>query len=223
MTAVYVVRHPQTTWNATERYQGRLEAPISADGRQQIRLTVAAFAGQPLDAVYTSPLSRALELAEAIAGTAGVHLTVDNRLTEIAMGPWEGLFRSQIAEKYPEMYREWYKRPDLIHFPHGESLAEVQGRAQSVLADIHERHPGKNVFVATHSAVVQTMVAPAIGLDLRYVHRMQIANTGITTLCGGRPPGRLLSLNVTEHLHASPVASALAQKCAGVEAQRLAS
>jgi broad specificity phosphatase PhoE len=223
MTAVYVVRHPQTTWNVTERYQGRLEAPLSAEGQRQARLTIAAFAGQRIDAVYSSPLCRALELGRGLAEVVDAPLIVDHRLTEIAMGPWEGLHRSEISERFPQMFREWYRRPDLVRFPGGETLEEVRDRARAALSGIFSAHPGQNVCVTTHSAVVHALVAPAMGLELRYIHRLQLANTGISTLCGETVPGRVLSLNVTGHLHASPVASALAQQCAGMEPRRLAS
>ena len=139
------------------------------------------------------------------------------------MGPWEGLFREQIADRFPGMFREWYRRPDLVRFPRGEALQDVQIRAQSVLDDIFQRHLGENVCVVTHSAVIQAFVASSIGLDLRYVHRLHIANAGITTLSGDRAPGSLISLNLTEHLHALPAAGELAEACAGADRRRLAS
>jgi phosphoserine phosphatase len=200
MTVAYVLRHPQTSWNAAGCYQGRLEAPLSAEGRQQSRLTASAMADRAPDIVYTSPLQRALELAQDIAGTLRLPLVVDQRLTEIAMGPWEGLYHSQIEERFPAMLREWYERPDQVRFPHGESVADVQSRALSVLADLYAAHPEERLCIVTHSAIIQVLAAAALGLDLRNLHRIHVANVGITTFSGDSAPGVLVSFNVTDHL-----------------------
>src|SRR5690349_9009060 len=121
MTAVYVLRHPQTTWNVEERYQGRLEAPWNVEGERQCTLAVQAFEGQELAAIYSSPLRRALDLARALSRRSGSQLIVDHRLTEIGMGPWEGLYRTQIKDRFGALFEEWYDRPDLVRFPGGES------------------------------------------------------------------------------------------------------
>jgi probable phosphoglycerate mutase len=223
MTAVYALRHPQTTWNETERYQGRLEAPLSVTGKEQSRLTVRALVGRHLRVVYSSPLCRALDLARDIADSAGVPLIIDHRLTEIAMGPWEGLYKSQIAERFPEMFPEWYRRPDLVRFPHGETLIEVQQRSAAALDDVFRGHAAENVCVVTHSAVVQTIVASALGLELRYVHRVHVENASITTLSGERAPGSLASLNVTDHLDPARLAAQLAGLRAEDDGRRIAS
>lgn len=204
MTAVFVVRHPQTTWNVAERYQGRLDAPPSAEGWKQIALTADAFRAEALDAVYSSPMARALDLAHAIAKAARAPLVIDHRLTEIAMGPWEGLYRVEIQQRFPHLFEEWYRRPDLVTFPNGETLEQVTVRAESALADVFERHPDRRVCIVTHSAVVQVLAAAALGLDLRYVHRIHVANAGISTFSGNVAPGALLSLNVMTHLQEEP-------------------
>jgi broad specificity phosphatase PhoE len=213
MTAIYVLRHPQTTWNAEQRYQGRLESPVSAEGRMQSRLAARAFAGSPLVAVYSSPLARSLYLARELAQGADSPLIIDQRLTEIAQTPWEGLSLHEIRQRYADLHDQWYARPDLVHFSGGESLADVQLRALSVLADIYAVRPNSNVAVVTHAVVIQALAAAALSLDLRYIHRIAAHNAGTTTFCGISAPGSLLSLNSTAALYHSPVASAVAQAC----------
>src|SRR5438270_8091642 len=122
MTAVYVLRHPQTTWNATERYQGRLESPLSSQGKAQSRLVARAFAGEGLDIVYSSPLQRAMYLARELAQAVDAPLETDQRLTEMAQGVWEGLTRTQIEDRFKDIYAAWRDRPDSVQFPHGENL-----------------------------------------------------------------------------------------------------
>jgi broad specificity phosphatase PhoE len=215
MTAIFVLRHPETTWNRTERYQGRLDSPLSALGRRQVKLAAEGFRGEALDCVVTSPLTRSRELAHAIASTTGAPLRIDARLTEIGQGVWEGLHLSEIRARYPALLAQWHSRPDLVRFPRGEAVADVVRRASAAVKDIFEAFPNGTVAVVTHSVVVQVLASMTLHLDPRFLHSIKISNAGVTTLCGRNFPGALLSLNVTAALHGSSISSARAEACAG--------
>ena len=62
-----LIRHGESTANATGVWQGQLEFPLSEEGRRQARLAGRALAGEAFDGLYSSPLSRAYETAEIIA------------------------------------------------------------------------------------------------------------------------------------------------------------
>ena len=213
MTAIFVLRHPQTTWNKAERYQGRLDSPLSEEGRRQSVLTARAFAGESLDCVVTSPLSRARVLGEAIAATTGAALQTDARLVEVGQGAWEGLYISEIRARFPSMLHQWHSRPDQVHFPGGETLIEVQRRTLGAFDEIYRGYPAGSVAVVSHSVVVQILVLRSLRMDLRYLHAIKISNASVTTICGNDAPGSLLSLNVTQALYGSPVKSARAEGC----------
>lgn len=221
MTAVYVLRHPETTWNLAQRYQGRLESPLSDRGKQQGVRAASAFSPGSVDVVVTSPLRRARWLAGEVAAGTGAPLVVDHRLTELGQTSWEGLYLDQIRVRYPEMYDRWYLRPDTVRFPEGEDVGDVQRRALSALADIFTGYPEGHVAVITHSVVIQVLVATALALDLRQIHRLRVSNVGITTLCGTEIPGSVLTLNALDPQ--SPVASASAQGCATWKPRRITS
>lgn len=214
MTAVYLLRHPQTTWNVARRYQGRLESPVSEEGRRQARAAAAAFQPGDLGVVYSSPLGRALVLAHELASASGAPLVVDQRLTEMGQGRWEGLGATEIQSRYPRQYQTWYEAPATLRWSCFEELSEVQRRALSLLADVYDRHIGGQVAVVTHSVVIQSMVAASLDLPLDSIHRLHISNGGITTLCGTGAPGTLLSLNTIAPLYQSLVAAGEAEGCA---------
>lgn len=221
MTAVFAVRHPETTWNVEQRYQGRLESPLSKQGRSQAAILARAFAGSGLEAVISSPLSRAHDLAREIAHQSDAPLLVDQRFTEIGMGAWEGLYRHEIEACYPELYHLWYTHPQEVRFPGGETVSEVRDRVESALGDVFAAYPGGEVAVVTHSAVIQVMAASALHLAFQNLHRVRVSNCSITTFCGSEAPGTLLSLNDTEALYHSPAAAAAAQNCVGWKERRM--
>lgn len=214
MTAIFVLRHPQTTWNRAERYQGRLDAPLSDEGRRQSTLAAQAFQGEPIDCVISSPLRRARDLGEAIAASTGTSLQTDARLVEMAQGAWEGLHLSQIRARFPAIFKQWHSRPDQVRFPGGEALADVERRSVGAFDDIYRRFPGGAVAVVSHSVVVQIIALRSLHMDLRFLHTVKISNASVTTICGNGSPGSLLSLNVTHALYGSPVRCARAESCA---------
>jgi broad specificity phosphatase PhoE len=221
MTTVFVIRHPETTWNKEQRYQGRLDTALSAHGREQAERLVASFSPHTLDAVFTSPLARARVLAEGLGRRTGAAVCVDNRLTEIAQGSWEGMRLKDIRDTYGELYAGWYSRPDLVVFPRGEGLMDVRRRSQALLSDVFERFHGSRIAIVTHSVVVQSFVIAALGLDPRHLHRLHVANCGVTTLCGEEAPGSLFTLNSTEALYGSPAGSAEAAACASFQERKV--
>jgi phosphoserine phosphatase len=214
MTAVYLLRHPQTTWNVAGRYQGRLESPLSDEGKRQAEAVASVFTPNSLDAVYSSPLQRALYLARILSARSSAPLVVDERLTEIAQGPWEGLYLSEIQQCFHRLYDEWYARPDCVRFPGGERLTDVEKRASSALGTMQKSYPGGRVVAVTHSVVIQTVAAASLGLDLRNLHRIRVGNASITTICGDLPPGSLLTLNDTAALFDTPIGAAASAGCA---------
>lgn len=188
-----------------------------------MRLLAAALRGQRFDAIYSSPLQRARMLASELARSTGSPMQIDERLTEMAQGAWEGLYLDEIQERYPDLYDQWYREPNRVRFPQGEELREVQGRAMSVLSGLYERYESGHIAVITHSVVIQVVVAAALRLSLRDIHRIRISNASISTLCGTQAPGSLLTLNALESLHQSPIESASAHDCVSWKERRIAS
>jgi broad specificity phosphatase PhoE len=107
-----------------------------------------------------------------------------------------------------------------VRFPGGEALVEVERRTFGAFEDIFSQFPGGTVAVVSHSVVVQVVASKSLHIDLRFLHSIKISNASVTTLCGSACPGSLLSLNVTQALHGSPVDSARAEACAGASMRR---
>jgi len=213
MTAIFLVRHPETTWNAASRYQGRLESPLSNRGRLQATSVSKYFASAAIASIYSSPLRRARELADAIQTQTQAFMRIDQRLSEIAQGPWEGLYVHQIEAAQADLYRQWYIAPDTVRFHPGEALADVQLRALSVVARATRENAGAEVILVTHSVVIQTLVCAALDIPLRALHSVRVSNGGITVLCGSHSPPSLLSLNALDALYGSTLIGAGHEQC----------
>jgi probable phosphoglycerate mutase len=133
--AVTLVRHGQTERSAAGMYSGRLDVELTALGREQARRTAQALASAGIDAVVTSPLVRARATGQAIADAAGVPLTVDERLTEVDYGPFEGLDRAGARERFGPAFADWRADPFGSPVPGMEPLPDALARASAGTAD----------------------------------------------------------------------------------------
>ena len=151
MTEILLARHGETDWNSGRRVQGHTDIPLNETGIEQARTLAARLAGEPLTAVFSSDLSRALDTARAVAAVHGIEVTVDPRLREKNFGTWEGLTAVEIAERFPDAQRgQWGD---------GETTEEVAQRVQAVLGRIRQLHPDGPVLVVSHGGPLRAALA----------------------------------------------------------------
>jgi len=110
-TVLYLIRHGQTAWNVEEVFRGRADVPLDERGRAQARATASVLASQPLAAVYSSPLQRAVLTARPIAEARGLAVEVDERLTDLDFGEWQGKTLTEARRTWPELFARWERDP----------------------------------------------------------------------------------------------------------------
>jgi broad specificity phosphatase PhoE len=132
---VTLVRHGQTERSARMAYSGQLEVPLTSLGREQALRCAERLAGAGVDAVHTSPLARARDTAEAIAAATGAPLTIDERLTEVDYGPFEGLDRAGARAAFGQAFEDWRADPFGSPVPGMEPLPAALERASAATAD----------------------------------------------------------------------------------------
>jgi|SRR6185437_8324407 len=139
---IYYVHHGETEWNHARRYQGRMDSPLTAEGRRQAErvahLWARETAGASELALVSSPLGRALATARVIASTLALPIATDKRLAEVSLGEWEGLTYAEIAARYAAALVgtsrwDWYFRAS-----NGESAANAAARLAAWLATVRQ-------------------------------------------------------------------------------------
>ncbi len=181
-----MVRHGQTDWNKARRVQGRTDVPLNDTGRAQAEAAAQCLKAFPLDAVYASPLTRAVDTAAAIAKACGLNApeTLDG-LTEIRFGAWEGKVSVELEREFPKLWMDWnwVLHPEICASIGAESADEILARALGSLAHIATRH-GKDdcVAVVSHTMPIKLIASRAIGLPLTNVRAIRLDNCGYTDL-----------------------------------------
>jgi broad specificity phosphatase PhoE len=165
MTRVYLVRHGTTDWNREEIFRGRLDCKLNETGQAEARALAEYFRDIRLQAIYSSPLSRAMETAQAVAEAKALQVVPHPEFIDIDFGEWQGLPLKEVREKYSELYRLWRERPEAIHFPGGENLARVRARAGEGLQKVVRENPDKTALILSHRVVTKVLICTVLGLD----------------------------------------------------------
>jgi len=164
-TKIYIVRHGQTDWNRDEIFRGRADRPLTELGRRQAEAAGEALRDVQIEAIYSSPLVRALDTAAPTASIHRLETQVDGGLIDIDYGEWQGVSRADVIERYPELHRTWSEAPHLVIFPGGESLADVRSRVLPATKHLASSHPGATIALFSHRVVIKVLLGALLGLD----------------------------------------------------------
>ncbi len=192
---IVFARHGQTAPNRDGLVLGRADPELTEEGHRQAVLLAAALAGEPVAAIVTSPLLRARQTAEVVAGACGggVPLAVDQRLVEIDWGTWEGRPAGSLAVADVDRWRA-----DDGTAPEGESLDSLSRRVESFCVETLE--DDGLVVAVSHVSPIKAAAAWALGVDGTVAWRMFLGLASITRVGRGRTSPVLLSFNETGHL-----------------------
>ncbi len=172
MTELWLVRHGQTDWNLTGRWQGQSsEAPgLNDKGRSQVLEICRQLKERSVTIIYSSDLLRARQTAALIAESLNLTVSLEARLREINLGVWEGMLSEEIEAKYPGELAERSRDPFHTHAPNGESPREVAERVLTAVAEIAGNHPHESILIVSHGVSLGVIICHSQGFPLEDVY-----------------------------------------------------
>jgi phosphoserine phosphatase len=200
MTRVYLVRHGTTEWNKEEIFRGRLDCKLNETGQAEARALAEYFTDIPLQAIYSSPLSRAMETAQAVAQAKALPVVSLPEFIDMDFGEWQGLPLREVREKYSDLYRLWRERPEAVHFPGGENLAQVRARAWEGLQKVLRENPDKTALILSHRVVTKVLICAVLGLDDSHFWQIKQDTTAVNRIEHNRGAFVASLINDTCHL-----------------------
>jgi broad specificity phosphatase PhoE len=187
---LFVVRHGQTTANASGLLLGRADVPLTETGLEQAAALAAAVG--PVDRVVTSPLQRARQTAAAF----GVPVEVDERWTELDYGIYD---ERPITDVPGELWDRWRSDKEYAP-PEGESLASLGRRVRSACDDLVQRATSADVVVVSHVSPIKAAVAWALGAGDEIAWRTFVGLASITRIALTERGPLLRTFNEMAHL-----------------------
>ncbi|MGC9468339.1 MAG: alpha-ribazole phosphatase [Anaerolineae bacterium] len=203
MLRLLLIRHGETAWNASSRYQGHADVPLNEAGCRQAVALAERLAVGKLEAIYTSDLKRAWQTAQIVAGPQGLTPQADPRLRELDFGAWQGLTYRQIAEQDPDRLAAW--NADRVHRapPRGESLAAMAQRVGSLITELRATHTSGAVALVGHGGSIRMIPCLLLEHPLGAYWQFEVDNTALAEI-ELQERGPVLTLwNDTHHLGAN--------------------
>lgn len=203
-----LVRHGETEWNRTSRFQGIKDIPLNETGRQQAQKAADFLKDIQIDFAVSSHLKRPKETGEIILKYhPHVNLTTEKDLEEISHGLWEGKLEAEIEAEYPGLLAQWKTQPEMVQMPEGENLQQVWERAIKCWLEIVKNHPEngkvKTGLVTAHDAINKVIICYLLGLESANFWNIKQGNGAVTVI--DYPNGLeglpiLQAVNITSHL-----------------------
>jgi alpha-ribazole phosphatase len=200
LSRIILVRHGRTAWHAEGRYAGTTDVPLDELGLEQAERVTRYLENREVEVVYSSPLSRCLELASLVAAPHGLEVVVDERLREIDLGRWDGDTYSDILEKDGDILKKWTRDPTSVTIPGGESLAHVQERSMDWFREVSGSFPEGTVIASSHGGPIRAIIAGVLGLPLSRAFRLTVDLASVSVLNYFGKFSNLECLNDRAHL-----------------------
>ncbi|WP_432414463.1 histidine phosphatase family protein [Bacillus altitudinis] len=166
MTAICLVRHGETDWNAAKRIQGRTDIPLNDTGKWQAEQTGLYLKDAHWDVVISSPLSRAKETAHLILQHVHAPLVIMDDFIERDYGDAEGMSFEERQKLFPNK-----------QYPNIEPLSALQDRMLEGIEKVRATYPDQRVLIVAHGAAIHALLTSLAD------EQMGIQNTRLVNAC----------------------------------------
>jgi probable phosphoglycerate mutase len=163
MTTIVLVRHAATALSG-ERYSGRSDPPLTADGRRSAEELAIRLAGTlpPGIRIVTSPSKRAYDTAAVLAAQAApAVLEIDDRWQEVDVGDAEGRTFDEVAARYPALAAQLAAGDAEIDWPGGETADALRERVIGAWAAIISAD--RPTVIVSHAGTIRIALGLATG------------------------------------------------------------
>jgi probable phosphoglycerate mutase len=199
MTILLLIRHATNDWMRKGLLAGWTPGVhLNDEGRAQAQALGERLARVPLNVIYSSPLERAMETAQAVAEPHDLEIKIHTGIGEVKYGEWNGRALRELARK--PLWRSVQIHPSGTRFPGGETIGEMQARVIAALDEMRMTYPQGVVAAVAHADVIRAAVAYYIGAPLDLFQRLTISPASVTVVSFSPWGPRLLRLNDTGEL-----------------------
>ena len=187
---VLMVRHGEIPSNIKKVYAGMSSESLTEKGVRQAIEVSGKLKKHEVNAVYSSPVQRALQTAQIISEGIGMDLRVDNAFREMVLGPWEGMSESEVAQKYSEEWAIWKSRPAELRLPGRETLDELLKRVLQGIRRIDKSTKSRNIVIVTHVAIIRVLLLWHLKMSLNLYKTILVPNAEIFEIAIDMPESK---------------------------------
>ncbi len=195
-----LIRHGETDWNKDHVFRGKKDMRLNATGILQADAVGDALADRVFEAVYSSPLKRAMVTATRVAKPHEMQVREAPELSDINFGLWEGLTQKDVQERWPAIHKRWVGNPSWVKFPGGEGVRRAWKRVNSGLREILFLHGTGTIVIVSHRVPIKMMTAYLMGKKRKHIHEIKHDPGAMSIFEVDGVRGRPVVLNDRRHL-----------------------
>ena len=201
MPKILLTRHGHVEGISPERFRGQTDLALTSEGRAQAAALARRISRewQPA-AIYSSPLQRCIATGEAITAATGVACKALKSLIDLNYGAWQGQCLEEVRDHSPSLLALWQFAPQLVRFPHGDSLQDLCARAADVIRFVLERHHDETVVLVGHDSVNRAILLQMLDQPASAYWRLAQSPCALNELEVTHSHSRVLRMNDTGHL-----------------------
>ena len=199
-TEIILIRHGETEWNLTGRWQGHADSALSVRGIAQAQALGERMKGEGVDVVYASDLERALHTSRLVGGPSGWQARSMPALRERDLGVLEGLTTDEMKEIQPDVYQSFMDGGPDYQPPGGESFRQFFDRCSLAIDTLANEHSGQKVVAVTHGGVLGAVFRKVLKISLEAERNFLLLNCSINRIQKSQTNWNLVSWGDIAHL-----------------------
>lgn len=195
MIKILLIRHALTN-SVGKRLSGRLPGlSLNEEGKGQVKSLVYNLSDVSIDAIYSSPLERAVETASPLATSKNLAINISDDFLELDFGDWTN--RSIEELRNDNTFQLFNSFRSSTRIPGGELMMEAQLRFVKGLEKLNIRHANATVAVVSHADMIKSAVAYYAGIHPDMINRLEISPASVSILELYDDTAKILLLNYT--------------------------
>jgi probable phosphomutase (TIGR03848 family) len=177
---VLFIRHGQAEFKPGHLYGWTPGVHLSSAGVEEVKRLSERLEGVKIKALYSSPLERCMETAEAIVAGRRLDIEIVDDLGEVQYGKWQGKAYKNLI-KTP-LWRTIQTVPSQATFPGGESILELQRRGVAAVERIRSQHRRGIIAIVSHADMIKAIVAHYFGMHLDLFQRIHVDTASVSAI-----------------------------------------
>jgi probable phosphoglycerate mutase len=164
---LHLLRHGQTALSRDNVFCGRgMDPDLTPDGQAMAEAFAAVYRQTPWEAIYASPLRRAIATATPLSRAVSIPFEVRDGLAELDYGEWDGKSAEEVDRTNHDEFVRWSSDPAWNAPTGGETAIALSQRMTEVIEEIRAAHGDGNVLVVSHKASIRVLLCALLGVDV---------------------------------------------------------
>ena len=199
-TSITLIRHGETEWNLSGRWQGHADSPLSPCGLSQAKALGERILGEEFDFYFSSDLGRAMHTSKLVGGPSGMIAESNSGFRERDLGVLEGLNTKEMEQSQPGAYKSFRNDGPDFQVPNGESFRQFYDRCANAIEELAQKYRGGRIAVVTHGGVLGAIFRYVLNIPLEAERNFVLLNCSINRIEKKESGWHLISWGDVAHL-----------------------